>query len=187
MLAWVPYSDLVARHNYTIWLVAYMPLALWMWRLDRARFVHFLYVGGLLSLLRGLCITLTGLGPVHGADVNAAMSGSEALSAWWALVNPVSALWGDAPHVYLTKDLFFSGHTSSTFLLLLYAWELKRMRWLALAAHVVVVATVFWSHLHYTIDVVGAWAITGSCYVLCRRWLPLVRLRAGTARRTEVG
>ncbi|MDX9720892.1 MAG: phosphatase PAP2-related protein [Myxococcota bacterium] len=177
VLGWIPRSEFVLRHNYTFWLIAYVPLALWLWRVDRRRFVHFLYVGGLLSLIRGVCITLTGLGPVFGDDVNASMSWSQASEAWWALVNPVSALWGDAPQVYLTKDLYFSGHTSSTFLLLLYLWR-SRARWLALFAHVAVVITVFWSHLHYTIDVVGAWTMTACVYVLCERYWPSIRLRA---------
>lgn len=63
-------------------------------------------------------------------------------------------------HAYLTKDLFFSGHTATTFLLLLYLWHRRRLRWVALAAHAIVVATVILAHLHYSIDIVGAWAIT---------------------------
>ncbi|MBM4380479.1 MAG: hypothetical protein FJ086_14485, partial [Deltaproteobacteria bacterium] len=40
------------------------------------------------------------------------------------------------------------------------------LRWPMLAGHVVVVASVFLSHLHYTIDVVGAYALTFSLFVL---------------------
>jgi hypothetical protein len=35
-----------------------------------------------------------------------------------------------------------------------------------LVGHVLVVASVFLAHLHYTIDVVGAYAITFSLFVL---------------------
>ena len=116
LLDLIPRVDWIARHNYHLWVACYLPLAFWLWRRDRAAFVHFLYVGGLLSLLRGVCIPLTGLGPVEGPDVNAGMSWATIGQAWWALVNPISALTSDAAHVHLTKDLFFSGHTATTFL-----------------------------------------------------------------------
>ena len=71
---------------------------------------------------------------------------------------------------YLTKDLFFSGHTATTFLLLLYVWDRPRLRWLALAGHVLVVASVFLAHLHYTIDVAGAYAVTFALFALREGW-----------------
>ena len=166
--------------NYGLWLAAYVPVALLLWRADRARFVHFLYVGGVISLVRGVSIGMTGLGPVHGLDVNAGMSLAEATNAWWALINPVGALMGEAPHVYLTKDLFFSGHTATTFLLVLYTWNMGRLRWIALAGHVFVVAVVFLAHLHYTIDVIGAWAITTCVYYAAHQWVSVGRFRTGS-------
>jgi membrane-associated phospholipid phosphatase len=83
--------------------------------------------------------------------------------------------------VYLTKDLFFSGHTATTLLLLLYAWRDPPLRWAMLVGHVAVVASVFFSHLHYTIDVVGAYAITFSLFVL--READVRALLAGRAAR----
>ena len=167
----VPRIDWVARHNYHLWIALYLPLALLLWRRDRRVFLHFLWLGGCVSLARAACIPLTGLGPAHGADANAGASYEALLAAWFAIVNPITALTSDAPHVALTKDLFFSGHVATTFLLWLYA---RRDRWLgpaALVAHVLVVASVFLWHLHYTIDVVGAWAITFALWVLARsRW-----------------
>ena len=35
-----------------------------------------------------------------------------------------------------------------------------------LVGHLLVVASLFFSHLHYTIDVIGAYAITFSLFVL---------------------
>lgn len=184
ILELVPYNAWVHTQNYFLWVLAYLPLALWLWWADRRRFMHFMYLGGVLSLVRGLTIGLTGLGPVRGPDLNAGMELTTAIGAWWDLINPVGALFGDAPHIWLTKDLFFSGHTSTTFLLLLYAWGLPRLRWAALFAHVFVVATVFMSHLHYTIDVVGAWAITYSIYVVALRWVPPSRFRSHLQNKT---
>jgi hypothetical protein len=164
LLEHIPRSAFLARHNYTLWLLAYLPAGLWLWAKDRRLFVRFLWVGGWVSLLRGLTICATGLGPVDGHDVNAGLDAATRLQAFLAIVNPLSALTTDAPHVYLTKDLFFSGHTSSTFLLWLYARRIPRLGPVALAAHVATVGVVFAAHLHYTIDVIGAWALTYAVY-----------------------
>ncbi len=174
LLTRIPYSRWIAVHNYHIWMVAYVPLALWLWRRDRTAFVHFLWVGGVLSLLRGLCILAIPLGPVEGPDLNLGLRPAQLWRAWLNIVNPVSALTTDVAHVSLTKDLFFSGHTSSSFLLWLYCRPHRRLGTLALVAHIVVVATVFAAHIHYTIDVLGAWVITAVVYTAAKR----VRTRA---------
>lgn len=167
----VPYVELVARHNYHVWVLLYVPIALLLWRRDRADFLRFLWLGGLVSLARAVCVPLTGLGPPHGADVNAGASAQTLWNAWLAIVNPITALTGDAAHVSLTKDLFFSGHVASTFLLWLACRRRAGLGVCALAAHLVVVASVFLAHLHYTIDVVGAYAITYALWAWAlTRW-----------------
>lgn len=55
----------------------------------------------------------------------------------------------------LTKDLFFSGHTSTMFLLALLASD-RRTRVLLLIATVLVAACVLMQHVHYTVDVLAA-------------------------------
>ncbi|MBI5364073.1 MAG: phosphatase PAP2 family protein, partial [Planctomycetes bacterium] len=161
----------IARHNYHLWLALYLPLALLLWRRERRVFLHFLWLGGVVSLARAACIPLTGLGPADGLDANAGAGTEELLRAWIAIVNPFTALTTDAPHVALTKDLFFSGHVSTTLLLWLYCRRDRRLGPLALIAHLLVTASVFLAHLHYTIDVVGAWAITFAAWSLARaRW-----------------
>lgn len=170
VLALTPFSEWIWKHNYHIWVILQLPLIFWLWRLDRRILLRFLYIGGVLSLLRGICIPLTGLGPPFGMDVNVGLTPTQRNAAWLALVNPISALFGNAPHVYLTKDMFFSGHAATTFLLWLYTRRIPRIGLLALTAHILTVAIVFLSHLHYTIDVVAAWAITFSVYVLFEGW-----------------
>ena len=124
---------------------------------------------GLVALARGVCICLTGLGPVHGPDLNAGMTAAQQNQAFFQLLTP-RFFSGDSPaHLYLTKDLFFSGHVATTFLLLLYVWPMRPLRWAMLAAHVLVVASVFLSHLHYSIDVVGAYAVTYALFALRER------------------
>ena len=162
----VPYVPWVDRLNYVAWVLAYVPVALGLLWHDAPRFTRYMVTAGLLALLRGACILATGLGPVRGPDVNAGMDAATRWLAFQEIASPVGVFWRDSAHVYLTKDLFFSGHTATTFLLLLYAWRVPVLRWPMLAGHVVVVASVFLAHLHYTIDVVGAWALTFSLFVL---------------------
>ncbi len=167
LVAAVPFVELVARYNYVLWLLAYVPIALVLLKRDGERFVRYMVSAGLLALVRGLCILATGLGPVHGPDLHAGMSADQRWSAFLTLVTPLGFFDTDAgARVYLTKDLFFSGHTATTLLLLLYVWRWADLRRVMLAAHVLVVASVFLAHLHYTIDVIGAYAVTFSLFML---------------------
>ena len=69
------------------------------------------------------------------------------------LNDPLVRLFG--PSKLLTKDLFFSGHTSTLFLLGL-AVTAPRWRALFFASAAVVGFCVLWQHVHYTIDVLAA-------------------------------
>lgn len=163
----VPYVPWVERYNYIVWIFSYVPIALWLcWR-DVERFLRYMYAAGFIALIRGACIVVTGLGPVRGDDVHAGMSFETRWNAWLHLITPGGFFDpGEGARVYLTKDLFFSGHTSTTLLLLLYVWKFKAVRWPMLVCHVLVVASVFFSHLHYTIDVIGAYAITLAFFAI---------------------
>lgn len=173
LLSRIPYVPVVDRYNYLLWAVAYLPIAFLLLARDPRRFIRYNFAAGGLALLRGLCIAATGLGPVHGADLHAGMSGSARVSAFVALVTLNH--FGAAPFA-LTKDLFFSGHTSTTLLLLLYVWRDRLLRGWALVGHVGVVATVFLAHLHYTIDVLGAYAVTLALFALLEAdWRPALR------------
>jgi membrane-associated phospholipid phosphatase len=59
----------------------------------------------------------------------------------------------------MTKDLFFSGHTSNMLLLAL-CFERKTDKVFAFSATFLVGILVLFQHVHYSIDVVGAVAIT---------------------------
>jgi hypothetical protein len=127
-------------------VIAWVPGALLLLVADVERWARFVAAGGWITLLRGLCIAATGLGPVRPG----------AVSPLDAQGNPL----------YFTKDCFFSGHTATTFLLLLYVWRFPRLRAMVLALHVAVVVTVFLARMHYTIDVIGAYAVVLSVYFL---------------------
>jgi len=84
-----------------------------------------------------------------------------------ALEDPISNFFYGKEHGFITRDLFFSGHTSSMImigLLLPGKWE-KR---LAFAAALAVGCLVLVQHIHYTIDVLGAWVFTWFLYRLAK-------------------
>lgn len=173
VIDWLPYQQLVDRYNHYLLTVAYVPVGIALLFVDPQRFCRYNVTTGLLSVARGLCIAVTGLGPVRGPDVHAGIFDGHPeryLEALWELSTPGGQLLRDAAHLYLNKDLFFSGHTGATVMLLLYVWPHRRLRNVMLAGHIVVVASVFLAHLHYTIDVIGAYAVAFSLYVLREGW-----------------
>lgn len=159
VLAHVPYVPAVARYNYFIWVVAYVPVALTLLTRDTSRFRRYMITAGILTLLRGVTILATGMGPVRGPDVNAGIDAATRWKGLWEILLMRGVLTQNSPLIYLTKDLFFSGHTATTCLLLLYVWRWPALRWVTLAAHVGVVTSVYLAHLHYTIDILGAYAV----------------------------
>ena len=67
----------------------------------------------------------------------------------------------------LTKDLFFSGHTATLFLLFLVV-ENKKVKLLLLVFTIVVAGAVLLQHIHYTIDVLAAPFFTYGCYAVIK-------------------
>jgi len=170
LLSRLPYVPWIDRANYWIWLGVYLPLAAaFLWNEPR-RWVRYMVTGALVSLARGVTIALTGLGvpdPVHaGPGIGARDFGT----AFAELLSPVGVFDRGAIAAYLTQDLFFSGHVATTFLLWLYLRGRSRLAPLALAANLAVTASVMLSHIHYSIDVVGAWAVTFALFVLREGW-----------------
>lgn len=174
----VPYVAWVDRWNYILWIVAYVPIAIAFFFTEGPRFVRYMVSSGLVALVRGVCIVATGLGPVTGADTHVGMDFDTRLRAFTGLMTPAFFAPDAGARIYLTKDLFFSGHTATTLLLLLYVWPYPKLRWPMLASHVLVVVSLFLAHLHYTIDVIGAYAITFSLFVLREGWAKPARAPA---------
>ena len=166
----LPYLPWVDRANYLLWLGLYLPLAAALLLVEPRRWVRYMVTGGLVSLARGVTIALTGLGAPDPAHAGPGIGGRDFWSAFAELISPLGVFRRDAIAVYLTKDLFFSGHAATTFLLWLYLRDRPRLAWPALAAHLLVVASVMLAHLHYAIDVVGAWAVTFAIFVLREGW-----------------
>lgn len=164
----IPYVAKVDAWNYWIWLGAWLAGIGALLRVDRRACARMLTSSGFASLARGVCVLATGLGPVRGDDVNLRHSWDWTLRAHVVgqILNPFSVFIDDSAHIWLTKDLFFSGHACSTLLLVLYAGRHRGLKLAFLALHGIVVATVLLAHLHYTIDVVGGWAAASAIWWL---------------------
>ncbi len=68
---------------------------------------------------------------------------------------------------YITKDLFFSGHTSSVFIIFL-GLEKKRDKVFTLLSAICVAILLLVQHVHYTIDILAAPVAAYLCYKLAR-------------------
>lgn len=67
------------------------------------------------------------------------------------------------------NDLFFSGHVSMPFLMALVFFRHKAMFYFSLASSVFFGLVVLLGHLHYSIDVFGAFFITYTIYHLAKK------------------
>lgn len=63
----------------------------------------------------------------------------------------------------LTRDLFFSGHTATLFLLFLVVPS-KRHKVLFLVSTIIVAVSLMFQHVHYTTDIVAAPFFSYGCY-----------------------
>lgn len=114
-------------------------------------FMTFLYGFVILNIARFISITLIPFNPPHDLI---------------PIHDPIANIfYGDT---YVTKDLFFSGHTATQFLCFLCLK--KRMdRIFGLIATVLMGFLVLIQHVHYTIDVVSAPVFAYLCYWLATK------------------
>lgn len=69
---------------------------------------------------------------------------------------------------YITKDLFYSGHTSSVFIVFLCLTK-RRDKVFALFSVICIAILLLMQHVHYTIDILAAPFATYLCYWLAKR------------------
>lgn len=75
------------------------------------------------------------------------------------LTDPLTSITYGGSNILITKDLFFSGHTSNLFMFCL-CLQKKRDKQFALLATIIVAFLVLVQHVHYSIDVIGAFIFT---------------------------
>src|SRR5690349_14444397 len=75
------------------------------------------------------------------------------------LKDPLTSLTYGGRQLFITKDLFFSGHTSNLFMIYL-CLQKKRDKQFALLATIVIATLVLVQHIHYSIDVIVAFIFT---------------------------
>lgn len=106
----------------------------------------------LLILIRSLFVSLTHLGPFPSA-----------INIDSILVNNFT----------FGADLFFSGHVGIPFLMALIYWKNKKWRYVFLFSSIMFSAVVLMGHLHYSIDVLSAFFITYSVYIIATKIFPM--------------
>jgi len=143
--------------------------------------IDYLRIGAVVSIFRGIFISLTTLGPpskVWVPDVMKKLTFNDInfslLIKQWIPIDVLSGGSGISA-AYLTQDLFFSGHTATTFLFLLLVPRQSKLFYIFLIYHVITVVALFLSHLHYSIDILGAYFIVYAIYSFMRKknWLQI--------------
>ena len=84
-----------------------------------------------------------------------------------ALKDPLSnSFYGD---VFITKDLFFSGHTSTLFLIFLFQDKLWKKVY-CLFGVILIAVLLLIQHVHYTIDVIFAFPFAYISYMIGKKY-----------------
>jgi hypothetical protein len=124
-----------------------------------AIFLMTLYFLIIITLFRIITISIIPLDPPNGLII---------------LKDPITSLSYGGSSVFITKDLFFSGHTANLFMFYL-CLQKKIDKLFALSTTLLVGLLVLVQHVHYSIDVIGAIVFT---YLLVKysKYLGFIKL-----------
>ena len=120
---------------------------------DPSVFIIFLWSFIIMSVLRIISISMLSLEPP---------------SDLIPIKDPITYLFYGKADV--TRDLFFSGHTATQFLMFL-CLKRKTDKTIALISTVLIAIMVLFQHVHYTVDVIAAPFITYLAYWLTKSFL----------------
>ncbi len=84
------------------------------------------------------------------------------------LIDPFAAIFIYGKKGAITHDLFFSGHTATMLIVCLFM-KTKVDRWIAYLSTTIVIVLLLIQHIHYTIDIVGAFFFTYLAYFLAKK------------------
>jgi len=150
-----PVLNILPSHNVSVYifLLIYLTVGLGIFRAAQspALFLLFLWSCLFLSLARIITMSLVPLNPPAGLV---------------PLTDPILAPFYN--HNQITKDLFFSGHAGSVFLIFLILRK-KREKLFALLATLSVGILLLIQHIHYTIDVVIAPLFVYIVFIVAKR------------------
>jgi len=149
-------SNLPARDfSFTIFIFVWSTSLLIIFRsVQQPRiFLTTIYLMIVMTIIRLICISIFALDPPPGLI---------------GLKDPLTSLTYGGTDVFITRDLFFSGHTSNLFLIYL-CLQKKRDKQFALMATIIVGMLVLVQHVHYTIDVIAAIIFTWCLFALAKR------------------
>lgn len=120
---------------------------------DPVIFIEVIYCVALLCIVRMLTISLIPLDPPIGLI---------------KLKDPLTSLTYGGKDVFISKDLFFSGHTANMIILSL-CFKRKNDRLIAFIAAIIVAIMLLFQHVHYTIDVLAAFFFTYFIVMIGKR------------------
>lgn len=151
LLILIPPNDVSIPTFIVIWS---MTLLLWVRFLqDPSIFILFLWCFIILCFSRMFTILLFPLNPPTGLI---------------PLRDPLSSIFYGGAGRFISKDLFYSGHTSIQFLMFLILRK-KIDRVLALLSTLIIGTLVLVQHVHYTIDVLAAIVFSYLIYLLGKK------------------
>ncbi|MBS1503264.1 MAG: hypothetical protein JST32_14445 [Bacteroidetes bacterium] len=139
-VSWIIFTIIWGMICYGLWLGIQKPTI----------YINFIWSLIFVMILRVLAISLVPLDPPKNLVV---------------LTDPLTAIFYGRSTI--TKDLFFSGHTSILFLIFL-CLERKADKIIALLATISVACLLLVQHAHYTIDIIVAPIATFGVYLFVR-------------------